>query len=411
MTLKIEDIKIGDLLLATGLVGWKKYNGSVCRVVDIKGEQIYFGIPEEIRGRLTNLGGGFGPAKSTWGSKDPKLIEYWKEWGATQHRLEEDPYRWADTEVRNRIASDPELLKYVFNELVVETGVELLLHSWISSVIKEGETVKGVIIENKSGSQAILGKVLVDATGDGDIMAWANAEFARGDRPFALAFRVGNVDIPKARAYIREKREEYLLKMQELKRENGFWQERFFNAVNPNVILFFNMFPNRNPLDVKDLTAVEIEGRKKIVATVNFYKKNIPGFERSFLLDTASQIGIRESRKLLGEYVISKDDVKNQRKFDDVVAKGISYIDYDIIFDIPYRSLLPRKIDNLLVTGRALSMDHDAFTLTQALIVQCFATGEAAGTAAAISAKEKVSPRIVDVSLIQKRLKEKGIVL
>jgi hypothetical protein len=377
---------------------------------DSAGKQIYYGLAEEIRDRLTELGGAHGPPPDVWGSRDSDLIEYWKGWGVTQHRAEGGPDRWIDGEVRNRVVLDPEILKYLCNELIVESGVKLWLHSWVSSVIKEGETVKGVIIENKTGTQAVLGKIVIDATGDGDIMAWADAEFDKVDRSFAIPFRVGNVDVQKARDYIRNNREEYLSKMDDLKNQNGFWQERFFNTPIPNVVLFFNWYIG-DALNVEHLTAGELEVKRKSMTTVNYYRENIPGFESCFLLDTAVQIGTRQSRMMVGEYVITGEDVKAKRKFDDVVAKGISYLDYNTFFDIPYRSLLPKKIENLIVTGRPISMDREAYVESKALIVQCFATGEAAGTAAAIALKEKVSPRNTDVTLIQQKLREQGVVL
>lgn len=378
---------------------------------DASGEQVFFGIAAEVLERLANLGATYGPPKSVWGSMDPEHVEYWKEWGATQYRIEENQDEWLDTKVRNRISFDPESLKYICNEMLMESGVELWLHSWIGSVVIEDNIVKGVIIESKSGPKAIMGKVLIDGTGDGDIMAGAGAEFDKGDRPLALPFRFGNVDIPKARTYIRENRDEYKLKMAKLKKQNGFWQERFFNTVHPNVIWFSNIFPNRDALNIEDLTAVEVEGRRKIITTLQFYRKNIPGFESAFLLDTASQIGIRESRKLVGEYVITRDDVKSKQTFKDVVAKGISYFDYDLVFDIPYRSLLPKNVEGLIVGGRPISMTHQAFTWTQALIVQCIATGEAAGTAAALSVRGNIPPRRVDIKVLQKTLKEGGVIL
>ncbi len=387
---------------------------------DASKQQIYFGIPWEAVTRLKKLGGAYGPPKEVCGSKDPKDIEEWEQWSATIWRTEseidgKDPV-WMDTEIRNRVTTNPELMKYVLNEMLMEAGAKLWLHSSVTSVIKEDNKVKGVVVFNKGGFQAIMGKILIDATGDGDVMAGANASHETANRPLALNFRVANVDIKKAREYLKnnDNKQKFLAAARQLMDETkgeGFWEDRFMNDTIPNVADFSNVFPNLDSLGVDDLTTLEIVARRKIIKTVDIYRKNLPGFESSVLLEVATQVGVRESRRLLGEYVITGEDVTSRRKFDDVVAKGISFLDYDTCFDVPYRSLLPKDVENLLITGRPISMDHRAFTMTQALIVQCFGTGEAAGTAAAVALKEKVSPRKLDAGLIQKQLKKQGAFL
>ena len=384
---------------------------------------IYTGIPWEILNRLRDLEGGcYGPPpREVWGSTDPKDLAEWEPWGfggwRSEQQIDGKEARWVLTEVRSRATVNPELLKYVCNEMLMEARVKLWLHSNVISVIKEGDTAKGVVVFSKSGFQAIMGKVLIDATGDGDVMAGANVEFDTGTRPFALNFRFGNVDIEKALNYLKDNREKWLKAVNtKLMDENqtrgvGLWEDIFVKDVNPNVVDFSNVFAaDRDALSVEELTRLEINARRRILKTLDVYKKHLPGFESSFLLDTATQVGVRESRKLVGEYVITGDDVEHSRRFDDVVAKGIPHLYYPD-FDIPYRSLLPKDVNGLIITGRPISMDHRAFTMTQALIVQCFATGEAAGTAAAIAIKEKALPRNVKVDQIQGQLRKQGVFL
>ncbi len=390
---------------------------------DGKKEQVYAGIPWEIVTRLHDVQGGcYGPPpRNVWGSTDPKDLAEWGPWGFAGWRSErdidgKDPV-WVNAEVRSRATVNPELLKYVCNEMLMEARVKLWLHSNVISVIKENDAVKGVVVFNKNGFQAIMGKVLIDATGDGDVMAAADVAFDKGTRPMALNFRFGNVDVEKALNYLKDHTEKWLedvnRELMDEKQQRGFgiWEDMFVKDVNPNVVDFANVFdPDRDGLDVEHLTALEINARRKILRTLEVYRKYLPGFESCFLLDTATQAGVRESRKLVGEYVITGDDVKNSRRFDDVVAKGIPHLYYDS-FDIPYRSLLPKDVNDLIITGRPISMDHRAFTMTQALIVQCFGTGEAAGTAAAVALKEKVSPKKLDAGLVQKQLKKQGALL
>jgi hypothetical protein len=174
--------------------------------------------------------------------------------------------------------------------------------------------------------------------------------------------------------------------------------------------------------DRDQLSRAEIEGRRQVLPLLNFLRKYVPGFEHCYLIDTGSQIGVRESRRIMGEYVLTKEDVLGARRFNDAIARVSFPIDiHDVqggggffqgpsggpYYTIPYRSLVPGRIDNLLVAGRCISATHEAHGSLR-VMPPCFATGQAAGTAAALALETKVSPRSVDVRLLRESLTQQG---
>ena len=205
---------------------------------------------------------------------------------------------------------DPELLKCVLNDMVEEAGVKLLLHSWGTRAIVEDNAVKGVVFESKSGRQAILGKIIIDGTGDGDLLPSAGAEFDGALDPklrtsmLALVFRIGNCDYQKLCDFREAEPEKYQELMKELTAVAG---TRLLPLPSPrnDVLWVNNWIPDLNCLDVEDLTKLEVEMRKMMRRGHDFMKKNIPTFEKSFILDTASQTGTRGARRLTGEYTVT----------------------------------------------------------------------------------------------------------
>jgi len=296
---------------------------------------------------------------------------------------------------------DPEILKYVFSEMISKSGVNLLLHSLIVSSVTSNGQVQGLIIEGKSGRKAVVGRVVVDATGDGDVAALSGAPFNVDRHPWGinLEFRIGNVNMEKAMKWREDNPELYEELMKKLEAEIGKvgWGETIYDSVawghGPH-------FYDVDGLDVKDLTRVEVESRRQIVAAVKFFKEHIPGFEKAFIIDIAPQIGVRETRRIIGEYTLTMEDVVSGRDFNDNVARGI--------FGIPYRCLIPKKVDGLLVAGRCISTTHEAHGAIRN-IPPCMITGQAAGAAAALSAREKVNPRELDVDLLRETLRRQGV--
>lgn len=334
---------------------------------------------------------------------------------------------------KQKTAFDPEALKYVAEHLCLDAGVELLYHTFLGGVQMDESNryIQSIKVANKAGLIDLKAKVYVDTTGDADLAALAGANVEKGrevdslSQPMTLNFRMANVDIERmpsregmTELYIEAK------KRGELKcpRENVLW----FYA-NQDGVIHFNQTRviMKDATDPWELTAAEIEAREQVQEFVAFLKKHVDGFEDSYLQTTAPQIGVRESRRVIGDYKLTAEELLAGCKFDDVVALGSYPVDIHnpagegtIIqhlkpgewYDIPFRSLIPQKIDNLVIGGRPISATHEAHS---ALRVQpiAIAIGQAAGTAAAVCASEGSLPRQIDVKVIQKSLLKQGAYL
>ena len=378
------------------------------------------GQQKEWLDRLEPLGGVVKPPFEAVGSSDPKLIE---QWGS---------YRFfvVDGKIRLSAYADPEMLKCVLNDMVVESGVTLCLHSWGCRALMKGNRTIGIAFESKEGRKAVLGRVIIDATGDGDIFASAGADLDATLDPklrsskLALVFRVGNINYEKFRAFkgketqttsIYETGSEestYAKLMGELNRLGGFTVT--MPTPRRDVVWFNNWIPDLSCLKVEDLSRMEVETRKKMLLTYKFFRENVPGFEDSYILDTASQVGTRGSRRLIGEHILTEEELRSGTRYEDTIAL-FPPLTANASAEkpnrcIPYRSLVPRNVEGLLVAGRCFSSDLVANDIMN-LIPPCVAMGEAAGTAAALSAKEGVAPREVDYSILRKHLLGQGVAL
>ena len=366
------------------------------------------GLCLEWMNRLAKIPGGMvGPKLEEVGSTDPRVLARWKNHFSAV----------VDGKIRLTWTVDPEMLKCILNDMVEEAGIKLSLHSWGTQAIVEKGTVKGVIFESKSGRQAVLGKVIIDGTGDADLLPTAGVEFDGAldaklrSSMLALVFRVGNCDFKKYNDF----REKDPKKAQELSGELAKAAGTFFLPIaghRDDVVWVNNWIPGLKSTDVDDLTKLEVSVRKMMRKGFDFMKKSFPGFENSFILDTASQTGTRGSRRLVGEYIVTADDMNSSKKFDDAIAVipkigpgGSGTCAY-----IPYRALVPAKMDGLLVAGRSFSSDKIAND-SMNLIPHCAAMGEAAGTAAALAVKQGCNPRKVDYKLLQKTLVKQGAAL
>jgi hypothetical protein len=343
------------------------------------------------------------------GSNDKELVEYWR-----------DFHQFFVVEDRVQLAAmvDPEILKCVLNDMVEEAGVKLFLHSWGTKVIVEKNEVQGVIFESKSGRQAILGKVIIDGTGDGDLLPSAGAEFDRSIKPnlriatVAVVFRLGNVDTKTHDKFKKIEAKKYADLMGELVRLGGFPVAQ--RSAHDDVLWVSNWIPGLDILNVEDLTKTEVEIRKKMIVTYDFFKKKVPGFERSFILDTASQTGTRGSRRVIGEYMVTEKDWHSGKTYEDTIAvlpqlRNVVSPEHPHMH-IPYRSLVPRKVDNLLVAGRSFSSD-DVVNNDYNLIPHCILFGQAAGTAAALSVKSGMKVRNVNIGDLKENLIKQKVVL
>jgi hypothetical protein len=327
-----------------------------------------------------------------------------------------------EPEWKRAVMVDPELLKCILNDMALDAGVRLLLHSWSVAAVVGKNTVKGVIFESKSGRQAVTGKVIIDATGDGDIFASAGAEFdASLDKGYrtselAMVFRMGGIDFDRFSDFRKALPEEWV-KM----RAEGFKLAGFHIAPIPaqrkDVFWVNNFIRGKSCLKIEDLNWVEINVRKIMIPFLSYYQKTVPGFENAYLYDSASQVGTRGSRRLIGAHILTGEEAKAGTKFDDTVLifpHGVPLTwPADLPpsnVELPYRSLVPAKLEGLLAAGRCFSSDQAANSMFN-VISHCIQMGQAAGTAAALAVKSKVLPRKVNIKELQKRLKSQGVEL
>lgn len=337
---------------------------------------------------------------------------------------------------------DAEAIKTVALQMVLEADVRLMLHSQAVRVVRDGNLVRGVIFETKSGRQAVLADVVVDATGDADIAAQAGASYEigrQGDgacQPMSLIFKLGGVDLDRFRDYVRGHPGEFSLAqglrrlVEEATRNGDLELARedilFFPTPAPDeVVVNSTRLSGFNALDVWGLTEAEIEGRRQAEMLVKFFRGYVPGFERTRLLQTGCQVGVRETRRVSGEYVLTAEDVLGSARFPDVIARGCYPLDVHSpegrgtemrrlppgsSYDVPYRCLVPLEVDGLLIAGRSISGTHEAQSSYRVMPI-CLATGQAAGVAAARAAKAGVPPRAVDVAAVQAELLRQGAIL
>ena len=295
---------------------------------------------------------------------------------------------------------DPEAGKYILDEMISDAGVKMLYHTWCAQVLMDGKTIKGVFVENKSGRQVILAKVVIDCTGDGDIFHWAGESYDEMKYHIGLVHRLGNVDritsdVPEAKRYL-----------------GGPTPLKSVNWVN----MWGEV--DQSGTDVLNLSRLQMKYRKEIWENVEKLKQ-IPGHEEVFLLDTASQLGVRVSRILDGEYRLTLEDSMTYKNFDDSI--GVSGAWTTMLYkgkkvpreerphwQIPYRSLIPKTIENLLVAGRCFCFERDLVEDSR-IIGTALITGHGAGAAAAIAVKQRETVRNIDRSRLRKLLTEQKV--
>ncbi|RAV19595.1 FAD-dependent oxidoreductase [Paenibacillus contaminans] len=334
---------------------------------------------------------------------------------------------------KQRTAFDPEALKVAAEQLCQEAGVKLLYHSFLGEARMDeaGSRIEAVRFANKAGLVDLTADMYVDATGDADLASLAGAIVEKGravdslSQPMTLNFRMANVDMDlmPTRAeitelYLEAKRRGEI----DCPRENVLW----FYANQPGVIHFnTTRVLRKDATDPWELTEAEVEGRRQAQQLVRFLKAEVPAFRDAYLQTTAPQIGVRESRRVVGEYMLTADELLASCRFEDVIARGAYPVDIHnpdgegtILkhlpegewYDIPFRTLVPKKIENLLIGGRPVSATHEAHSAIRVQPI-AMAIGQAAGTAAALCAKGQVQPRELDVRKVQEALTAQGAVL
>jgi len=343
----------------------------------------------------------------------------------------------------------PTWTKKVALDMIEEAGVDLYLHTWVSSVLNDDQAIAGVVILNKGGRGVILAKAFVDATGDADLAAFAGAPFEMTEtdqlQQVSCDYVVCGVDAERVRRWANENREKLDLRVGGADEESRTGAQNMLTIVIPNrqedpqgneyhvgvmptVKLCIYREAARiqgnadiDALDAKALTQAEVAGLRGALEHLKFLKDTVPGFENAFPVAQA-HLGVRETRRICGDHMLTIDEVNGNKRFDDVVALNCRALDYHLkgtVFkishitghhDIPLGALLPKGIANLAVAGRSISCDH----LSQASLrgaATCMATGHAAGVAAALAARQGCGIRQVGIEGIQEMLVGQDAVL
>jgi len=322
-----------------------------------------------------------------------------------------------------------EELKYILNEMVAEANIDLLFHAYICRVEKCDEHIASIVVASKSGEMQIEADYFIDATGDAQLAYLAGCPTVLGRepdhlcQPMTLCFRVGNVDVEKfyaSRERLKIAHEQSLAAGELINpRENIL----VFKTPIPNVLHFNTTRVVRmNPTSPEEVTEAEVLARKQVYEIYEFMKKHADGLENSFLMMTAAEIGVRESRMIVGDYVLTEQDCRNCVKFEDAVAacnydidihnpegSGTShyYFPAGAYYTIPYRSLIPKGAVNMLVAGRCISSDHGAQASYRIMPVVC-CIGEAAGSAIGLAVSNGCAVREINVEDLQNELTKNG---
>jgi hypothetical protein len=401
---------LGGNSTAAGVNPWMTFH-------DFRGQQVIRGIGDEIVRRVQGLGGTPGHVPDTVGF------------------------------VSRFVPLDHEVVKFVFDDILAEAGVDVLFHAFIIEVRQSGDHLDSVRVATKAGMLEFGASAFVDTTGDADIAhlsgnaTWKGREADGLTQPMTMNFRVGAVDASQIAAYMRAHPAEFFDKttfdnLEPLTGVFGFksiWKAASLPIPRESLLFFFtpragevsvntSRVTHVDATDPFDMTYAEQEGRRQVATLMRFFRANVPGFANSYLVSTPAQIGIRESRRVIGDYVLTDQDVLEGRTQPDAIGRCGYPIDIHSptgtgtghgtveqpVYDIPYRSLLARDKENLLVAGRCLSAEHAAHSSVR-ITPGCFATGQAAGVGAALAARLRTQPRLVSTELLQTTLLEQDV--
>lgn len=379
----------------------KKGGVNILPSTDVKGDPVLAGVVQQFLTRLVKAGGAISPTMKT---------------GYT-------------------IPFDPEIFKWVALEMIDESNVSFLFHSFATDVLVKDNLISNVVFETKSGPLVIRAKMVIDCTGDGDIAAHSGVPFEVGRepdhlvQPMTLLFRMGDFRSSSFKNYVKENPDQW-------RSVHGLWDlikkatEKGDLKLPREDILFFAT-PHENEVsvnstrvirvlgtDVWDLSYAEFQSRQQMKQIVSFLKNYVPGFEESYAIQSGVNVGVRETRRILGEYQLVAEDVLNAKKFPDSIARSTYPIDIHNpegqgtvmkglpdgeYYDIPLRCLIPQKINNLLVAGRCISGSHEAHSSYRVMPV-AMATGQASGVCAALSIKANKCPRELNAGDVQAEL-------
>jgi FAD dependent oxidoreductase len=333
---------------------------------------------------------------------------------------------------------DPEIFKLVALDFLDETGVRFLFHAFASDIIND-HGVKGVVFETKSGPIVIRAHVVIDCTGDGDVAARAGAHYEIGReedqlvQPMTLMFRITEFEWPAFNAYVKQHPDQW-------RGVHGLWDLIRKAAAEgklqlPREDMLFFATPHEREIsvnstrvtkvlgtDIWDLSYAEWESRRQMRQIAAFLRRYVPGFEKAYVVQSGVNIGVRETRRILGDYHLTVDDILGARKFPDVIARSTYPVDIHNpegtgtmlkrlppgeAYDIPLRCLLPQEIEGVIVAGRCISGTHEAHSSYRVMPV-CMATGQAAGVCAALAVRHGKLPRAIPVAEVQGELLRQG---
>jgi len=337
---------------------------------------------------------------------------------------------------------DPEILKVTAQEILDEAGVKVLLHAFASTVLGEAGRPSGVVFETKSGPVVIEADIIIDCTGDGDIAALAGCDYEVGreedglTQPMTLMFRMVGFDHAAFSEFVHGNPTQW-------RGVHGLWDlvskataNGDLNLTREDILFFATTHPGEVALNctrvtgvlgtnVFDLTRAEWESHRQAAQIASFLRKYVPGFENSYNCQSGTAIGVRETRRIVGDYRMTVEDVLGAAKFDDAVARGTYPVDIHSPtgrgtvlkkvpsgewYEVPMRALLPKGMEGLLVAGRCISGSHEAHS-SYRVTPTCMATGQAAGVCAAIAAKGRVRTREVAAGAVQRELLRQGALL
>ncbi|QDT26350.1 ribulose-1,5-biphosphate synthetase [Gimesia panareensis] len=382
--------------------------------------QLVAGIFQEVIDKMVAMGG----------AVDPSTTEAGSAWAS-----------FIDLGHANVTPFSVEALKMAALEMVCDAGARIRFHTSFVDVVMRDQQIDGIVILDKAGLGLLRARTVIDTSGDGDIAAKAGAPFEVGRKadgkmmPVTLFLTIGNVDDERVIAWMQEHEvlhpgERLFECIVKQARESGEWtlEREFLNIYREPTPGQWRVNTTRvqnvDGTNPDDLSRAEIESRRQAWELIRFFRSHCPGLENAQLLATGTQVGVRETRHILGDYVLNGADVLEGRKFEDSIAQCSYPIDihdpqgprgrlegiHADHYEIPYRCLVPRDVENLLVAGRPISADHEGAASAR-VIPPCYATGQAAGTAASLAIKQGVTPRDVDIDQLRTTLSEQGAIV
>jgi glycine/D-amino acid oxidase-like deaminating enzyme len=329
---------------------------------------------------------------------------------------------------RHRFQIDHEVFKLVLDQWLQEAGVELLLHTVMAEVLVRDGAIRGVVVEHKGGREAILARRVIDASGDGDVAALCGAPFEKSEvlQAPTMVFYMGGVDIERAMAFPEKEIRRLLIETQQRGEFDFPRVSGSFSPIPPAGKVHVNMsrVHGVDGTDPWSLTQGTLQGRRQVGMFAQFLQKYVPGFENAHLDAIAPQLGLRETRRIMGEYVLTREDVLGARHFEGAICRSSwpiedhtpnqetvrLHLPRDDYYQVPYGCLVPLEIDGLLLSGRCVSATHDGQASVR-VMGPGMAMGQAAGTAAALSLAQRVMPRDLAATDVRGELLRNGALI